>query len=75
MNIKNGDMLPDAKVFILDKDPKEVFIKQIIGDEKLFYLGCQVPFTVVLSNCAHLIFLSFFLSMRPHCVVAVSENN
>ena len=34
MNIKNGDILPDAKVFILDKDPKEVLIKEIIGDEQ-----------------------------------------
>ena len=42
MKIKERDKLPDAKVFILDKDPKEVSIKQIIGDEKTIYLGCQV---------------------------------
>ena len=29
MKIKKGDKLPDAKVFILDIDPKEVSIKQI----------------------------------------------
>jgi len=29
MKIKKGDKLPDAKVFILDKDPKEMSIKQI----------------------------------------------
>ena len=27
MKIKEGDKIPDAKVFILEKDPKEVFIK------------------------------------------------
>ena len=32
MKIKKGDKLPDAKVFILDKDPKEMSIKQIIGE-------------------------------------------
>ena len=27
MKLKKGDKLPDAKVFILEKNPKEVFIK------------------------------------------------
>ena len=36
MKIKAGDKLPDAKVFILEKDPQEVFIKQIIENEALF---------------------------------------
>ena len=27
MKIKKGDKLPDAKVFILEKDPKEVSIR------------------------------------------------
>jgi peroxiredoxin (alkyl hydroperoxide reductase subunit C) len=49
MNIKNGDMLPDAKVFILDKDPKEVFIKQIIGDEKTILFGLPGAFTPTCS--------------------------
>ena len=35
MRIKKGDTLPDAKVFILEKDHKEVYIKQIIGNENL----------------------------------------
>lgn len=39
MKIKERDKLPDAKVFILDKDPKEVSIKQIIGDEKTILFG------------------------------------
>ena len=49
MNIKNGDILPDAKVFILDKDPKEVFIKQIIGDEKTILFGLPGAFTPTCS--------------------------
>ena len=32
MKIKKGDKLPDAKVFILEKDPKEVSLKEIVGD-------------------------------------------
>jgi peroxiredoxin (alkyl hydroperoxide reductase subunit C) len=49
MNIKNGDILPDAKVFILDKDPKEVFIRQIIGDEKTILFGLPGAFTPTCS--------------------------
>ena len=37
MKIKEVHKLPDAKVFIFDKDPKEVSIKQIIGDEKTIF--------------------------------------
>ena len=29
MKVKAGDKLPDAKVFLLEKDPKEVSIKKI----------------------------------------------
>ena len=32
MKIKKGDKLPDVKVFILEKDPKEVSIKEIKPD-------------------------------------------
>ena len=39
MKIQKGDKLPDAKVFILDSDPKEVSIKQIIGDKKTILFG------------------------------------
>ena len=49
MKIKEGDKLPDAKVFILDKDPKEVFIKQIIGDEKTILFGLPGAFTPTCS--------------------------
>ena len=32
MRLKKGDILPDAKVFVLEKDPKEVSIKEIKPD-------------------------------------------
>ena len=32
MKIKEGDKLPDSRVFIFDKDLKEVSIKQIISN-------------------------------------------
>ena len=36
MKIKERDKLPDAKVFILDKDPKEISLKQIIRTDNFF---------------------------------------
>ena len=50
MKIKERDKLPDAKVFILDKDPKEVSIKQIIGDEKTILFGLPGAFTPTCST-------------------------
>ena len=35
MKLIKGDRLPDAKVFIFDNDPKEVSIKEIIGEDKV----------------------------------------
>ena len=49
MKIKKGDKLPDAKVFILNKDPKEVSIKQIVGDEKVILFGLPGAFTPTCS--------------------------
>jgi len=49
MRIKKGDTLPDAKVFILEKDPKEVYIKQIIGNEKAILFGLPGAFTPTCS--------------------------
>ena len=49
MKIKKGDKLPDAKVFILDKDPKEISIKQIIGEEKVILFGLPGAFTPTCS--------------------------
>ena len=49
MNIKKGDKLPDAKVFILEKDPKEVSIKEIVGEEKVILFGLPGAFTPTCS--------------------------
>ena len=49
MKIKEGDKLPDAKVFILEKDPKEIFIKQIIGDKRVILFGLPGAFTATCS--------------------------
>ena len=45
MKIKKGDKLPDAKVFILEKDPKEVSIKKTVGNEKVILFGLPGAFT------------------------------
>ena len=49
MKIKKGDRLPDAKVFILEKDPKEITIKEIVGDEKVILFGLPGAFTPTCS--------------------------
>ena len=50
MKIKERDKLPDAKVFILDKDPKEVSIKLIIGDEKtIVFRVCSDFYSLTLN--------------------------
>ena len=49
MKIKKGDKLPDVKVFIFEKDPKEVSIKEIIGDEKVILFGLPGAFTPTCS--------------------------
>ena len=49
MKIKKGDKLPDAKVFILEKDPKEISIKEIIRDEKVILFGLPGAFTPTCS--------------------------
>ena len=49
MKIKEGDKLPDAKVFILEKDPKEILIKKIVGNEKVILFGLPGAFTPTCS--------------------------
>ena len=49
MKIKKGDKLPDAKVFVLEKDPKEVSIKKIVGNEKVILFGLPGAFTPTCS--------------------------
>ena len=49
MKLKKGDRLPDAKVFVLEKDPKEVTIKSVIGNEKAILFGVPGAFTPTCS--------------------------
>jgi len=49
VKIKEGDALPDAKVFILEKDPKEISIKEIVGDNKVILFGLPGAFTPTCS--------------------------
>ena len=49
MKIKKGDKLPDAKVFILEKAPKEVSIKEIVGEENVILFGLPGAFTPTCS--------------------------
>ena len=49
MKIKEGDVFPDAKVFILEKDPKEISIKEIIGYDKIILFGLPGAFTPTCS--------------------------
>ena len=50
MKIKNGEKLPDAKVFIFDKNPKETSIKEIIGDDRVIIFGIPGAFTPTCST-------------------------
>ena len=49
MKIKEGDQLPDAKIFILDSSPKEISLRQIIGEDKCIIFGLPGAFT---STCS-----------------------
>ena len=49
MNLKKGDKLPDAKVFIFDENPKETSIKQIVADDKVIIFGLPGAFTPTCS--------------------------
>ena len=50
MKVKKGDRVPDAKVFILDKNPKEIFIKEIIGEDKVILFGLPGAYTPTCST-------------------------
>ena len=50
MKLKSGEELPDAKVFIFDKDPKETSIKQIVGDDRVIIFGIPGAFTPTCST-------------------------
>ena len=49
MKIKEDDQLPDAKVFILDTGPKEISIREVVGEEKCILFGLPGAFT---STCS-----------------------
>ena len=49
MKLAKGERLPDAKVFVFDKDPKEVSIKEIIGEDKVIIFGLPGAFTPTCS--------------------------
>ena len=49
MKIKIGDVLPDAIVFILENEPKQKSIKEIIGQEKTILFGLPGAFTPTCS--------------------------
>jgi len=49
MKMKEGNILPDAKVFILEKDPKEISIKEIVGYNKVILFGLPGAFTPTCS--------------------------
>ena len=50
MKIKEGDKLPDAKVFIFETSPKEVSIKKIIAGGKTILFGLPGAFTPTCSQ-------------------------
>ena len=49
MKLIKGDRLTDAKVFVLEKDSKEVSIKEIIGEDKVIIFGLPGAFTPTCS--------------------------
>ena len=49
MKIKEGDQLPDAKIFILDSSPKETSLRKIIREDKSIIFGLPGAFT---STCS-----------------------
>ena len=50
MKIKEGEKIPDSKVFILsNKEPKEVSLLEIIGKHKVILFGIPGAFTQTCS--------------------------
>ena len=51
MKIKEGEKLPNSKVFILSKDgPKEISMGEIIGQDKVILFGIPGAFTPTCSS-------------------------
>ena len=50
MKIKEGDRLPDAKVFIIDKQHKEISTSEILNKGKVILFGVPGAFTPTCSK-------------------------
>ena len=50
MKIKEGEKLPDSKVFILEKEHKEISTKEIFNKDKVILFGLPGAFTPTCSN-------------------------
>ena len=50
MKIKEGDRLPDEKVFIIDKQHKEIPVSEILNKGKVILFGVPGAFTPTCSN-------------------------
>ena len=50
MKIKEGEKLPDSKVFILEKEHKEISTKEILNKDKVILFGLPGAFTPTCSN-------------------------
>ena len=78
MKIKEGDKLPDAKVFVLEKDPKEKTIKEIIGNDRIIIFGLPGAFTPTCSSKHLPGFLSEFDQLKQKKikkVICISIND
>ena len=49
MKIKTGDNIPDAKVFIMEEQPIEISLRQIIGKSRVILFGLPGAFTPTCS--------------------------
>jgi len=50
MKIKTGDNIPDAKVFIMEEQPIEISLRQIIGKSRVILFGLPGAFTPTCTN-------------------------
>ena len=51
MKIKPGDNMPDSKVFIMEEQPKEISLRQIIGKSRVILFGLPgafIPLTLMI---------------------------
>ena len=50
MKIKEGDKIPDSKVFIIEKEHKEISTSEILNKGKIILFGLPGAFTPTCSN-------------------------